>query len=160
MSPQGIQLHVSSEAETEALGARLAELAKPGMLLCLHGELGVGKTTLVRGFLQALGVRSAVKSPTYTLVEPYNTAQFTVYHFDLYRVNDPQELEEIGIRDYFGSEAVCLIEWPERGAGVLPPCDVYACLDYGTAEGSRAVHLTAHSPAGAMLIGRWLPLRI
>jgi tRNA threonylcarbamoyladenosine biosynthesis protein TsaE len=129
---------LADAAATEALGAQLARCLPAGGVLFLRGELGAGKTTLVRGLLRALGHAGIVKSPTYTLVEPYETAQGPVYHFDLYRLADAEELEFMGARDFFGPESRCLLEWPERGAGFLPPADVTVALTT-VGAGRRAV---------------------
>lgn len=116
---------LENEAATVAWGKKLGELLKSdGGILYLEGTLGAGKTTFCRGVLTAFGHSGAVKSPTYTLVEPYSFDEVTVYHFDLYRLADPQELEFIGIRDYFLSKSVALIEWPARGDGVIPKPDI------------------------------------
>lgn len=113
------------EEEQQAFGARLAQACGKGpLLIFLEGDLGAGKTTLTRGFLLALGHRGAVKSPTYTLIEPYEIGGRRVYHLDLYRVADPDELEYLGLREMLDEDAILLIEWPERGAGWLPPPDL------------------------------------
>ena len=122
---------------TEAFGARLAECCRGGLLVFLHGDLGAGKTTLVRGLLRGLGYTGPVKSPTFTLIEPYHLTSRTVFHFDLYRVADPEELEYMGARDYFRERAVCLIEWPERASGWLTRPDLEVRLAY-EADARRA----------------------
>lgn len=112
-----------------ALGAKLAQKSKSGDVIYLIGELGAGKTTLVRGFLRSLGHKGKVKSPTYTLVEPYEIVGKKIYHFDLYRLLDPEELEHIGIRDYFTDKSICLIEWPERAYNMLPSANIICTIE-------------------------------
>lgn len=113
----------------EQLGQELAAGLEPGSLVYLHGPLGAGKTTLARGILRGLGYAGSVKSPTYTLVESYRLpGGGELHHFDLYRLGDPEELELIGIRDYLDGEARCLVEWPERGAGVLDEPDLQIAI--------------------------------
>lgn len=135
---------------TEQLGADLAAFCSDSLNLYLEGELGSGKTTLVRGFLRGLGCREPVRSPTYTLVEPYQTAKVHVFHFDLYRLEKTQDLDAIGMRDYFDGGGVCLVEWPERGAGYLPPADILVHLDM--ADPGREARLEAATPAGEALL--------
>lgn len=111
------------EAATLALGAAIARVLRPGMTVFLEGNLGAGKTTLTRGILRGLGFTGRVKSPTYTLVEPYTVSNLYLYHFDLYRFGDPSEWEDAGFRDYFNPQSVCLIEWADKAEGLLPKAD-------------------------------------
>lgn len=141
---------LESESQTLAFASRLAQLLHGGMVVYLQGDLGAGKTTLCRGLIQALGHAGHVKSPTYTLVEPYELSALQVYHFDLYRLHDAEELEFMGIRDYFSAQSLCLIEWPERGAGMLPAADMTLALQHIMDE--RLLQITAHSAQAQTLL--------
>jgi len=145
-------LLLESEAEQEAFGARLAAACDAPLLIFLEGDLGAGKTTLARGFLRALGHRGAVKSPTYTLIEPYDLGGRKVYHLDLYRVADAGELEYLGLREMLAEEAVLLIEWPERGEGWLPPPDLRVRIEHRAQ--ARLIELMAVSGRGLALMSR------
>lgn len=137
---------LADEAATLALGAELAAAAPPAAVVALHGELGAGKTTLVRGLLRGLGYAGAVTSPTYTLMEPYEAGDRRVVHFDLYRLGDPEELEMLGAREELDGGALALVEWPERGEGVLPSPDLVLELVHHGA--GRYAHLVAGTHAG------------
>lgn len=131
---------------TEALGAALAAGVVPGRVLHLRGDLGAGKTTLVRGLLRALGYAGRVKSPSYTLVEPYKVSSLHFYHFDFYRFKDRSEWLSSGFREYFNPYSVCVVEWPENAGERLPPPDVEVLLQF-SGPGRRAT-LRACSPSG------------
>jgi len=146
MANDDVVLDVPDETAMQVLGKQLSAHLSPGCVLFLHGELGAGKTTLVRAVLQGMNYEGRVKSPTYTLVESYELDKFQVYHFDLYRLADPEELEYVGIRDYFGEDAVALVEWPEKGTGCLPDPDLDVTIDYA-GEGRR-VSMNAKSERG------------
>lgn len=131
---------------TARLGAALAKGVGPGRVLHLSGELGTGKTTLARGLLRALGVTGRVKSPTYAWVEPYELSRLHLYHFDFFRFDDRSEWLSSGLRDYFGPDSACIVEWPERAGSLLPAPDLAVLLSHD--GDSRRAHLEAHSPAG------------
>lgn len=136
--------------EMEALGAKLASQVGKVRLVNVHGPLGAGKTTLVRGMLYGLGHTGAVKSPTFTLVEPYVLGGIHFYHFDLYRLNNPGELEFLGLRDYLDGKGVCVVEWAEHAQGVLPSPDVDITIE-PTATG-RLVRIMTLTPQGDVLL--------
>lgn len=117
-------IHLIDSDATEKFGAELWTRLPEKVLIFLHGDLGAGKTTLVRGLLRAAGVTGAIKSPTYAVIEEYSVAERKIFHFDLYRLADAEELEWIGIDDYLNQNALCLIEWSCKGQGILPPADV------------------------------------
>ena len=138
-----------------ALGcALLQSAARKALIVAIQGELGAGKTTLVGGVLNAMGFGGIARSPTYTLIEPYETATRRIFHLDLYRLADPAEVEALGLRDLLTPEAVLLIEWPERGAGIVPAADLTVSIRYAEASANevRDLELTAHGSAGLGLL--------
>lgn len=141
-----------SEDDTAAWAQRLA--AQPALanaFITLHGDLGAGKTTLVRHLLRALGVQGRIKSPTYAVVEPHETAQLAIWHFDFYRFDDPREWEDAGFRDIFASPGLKVAEWPEKAAALTPLADLAIYIE-ATDETDRKVTLLAHTPLGRSLL--------
>jgi len=141
---------LADEAATIAYGQRLAKAIDSKGLLTLSGNLGSGKTTLCRGLIQSYGHSGAVKSPTYTLVEPYEIGDKRIYHFDLYRMEDPEELEFIGLWDYLTQEALIIIEWPEKAFGVLPPADLAIQLEQQ--EKGRKITCSSNTSLGEAVL--------
>jgi tRNA threonylcarbamoyladenosine biosynthesis protein TsaE len=141
---------IRSVRAMEALGGAIARATLRDLRLYLSGDLAAGKTTLARGYLRARGYAGAVKSPTFTLVETYALDGHLVHHFDLYRIADPEELEYIGADEYFDTATECLVEWPERGEGVLPPPDLEARLE--VRGNGRLVGIAATSDLGYKLL--------
>jgi tRNA threonylcarbamoyladenosine biosynthesis protein TsaE len=139
-------LNLPAEADTLRLGAALAAGAKKGLVLHLSGELGSGKTTLVRGLLRALGYEGRAKSPSYALVEPYALSRLNLYHFDFYRFKDRSEWLSSGFREHFNPDTLCVVEWPERAGDALPPADLTVSLCYQ--KDGRSADLASHSPQG------------
>ncbi|BBA32266.1 uncharacterized protein sS8_0298 [Methylocaldum marinum] len=147
-----MKVTLRDEAETLALAEHVYRAMPPGCLVFLHGDLGAGKTTFVRGWLRAAGFSGPVKSPTFTLVEEYPLKDRIVYHFDLYRLNDPEELEWMGLRDYLRPDAVCFIEWPEHGEGLLPDPDIEITLEIAGAE--RIAEIMGATGCGREVLAR------
>lgn len=147
-----LSLFLHDEASTVAIGQKLGKVMTAGGVIFLTGTLGAGKTTLTRGVLKSFGHTGAVKSPTYTLVEPYEFTGDTretgrvVYHFDLYRLADPEELEYMGIREYFDGQALCIVEWPDKGEGFLPVADVI--LNFSPENEGRILKISARTRKG------------
>jgi len=149
-----LSLFLKNEEAQLKLAKSIARHTKAGCVIFLEGDLGAGKTTFVRGFLQSLGFIGNVKSPTYTLVEPYLINGQQIYHFDLYRLGEPDELEYAGGRDYFDEQSICLIEWPEKATGYLPVADVLCQLSYKTEQGheGRLCELSSNTQKGSEII--------
>jgi tRNA threonylcarbamoyladenosine biosynthesis protein TsaE len=145
-------LHWSDESATQRFAARLAAQVPLGdAFIELRGDLGAGKTTLVRHLLRALGVEGRIKSPTYAVVEPYELASFPVWHFDFYRFQDPREAADAGFRDIFAGPGLKLVEWPENAAGALPSADLVIEIETLDDE-SRQVNLRAQTATGLALL--------
>jgi len=146
-----LEYFLPDEAATITIGSGLADVLKSStvqqsLVVYLNGDLGAGKTTLTRGFVRGMGHVGNVKSPTYTLVEPYELAEWRIFHFDLYRLADAEELEYMGIRDYFNNDCCCFIEWPEKGTGLLAKADLIINIVYQDEQ--RIIELRAESDHG------------
>ena len=153
--PPTRQLLWQAEDDTARFAAQLVQW--PGLhnaYLTLHGDLGAGKTTLVRHLLRALGVQGRIKSPTYAVVEPHEVPGLAIWHFDFYRLEDPREWEDAGFRDIFASPGLKLAEWPEKAAALTPPADIAIHIE-AIDEAQRSVTLMAHTPAGSALLAHW-----
>ncbi|MCM8613682.1 MAG: tRNA (adenosine(37)-N6)-threonylcarbamoyltransferase complex ATPase subunit type 1 TsaE [Candidatus Accumulibacter sp.] len=154
-----LRLQLPDAAVTARVGGALAPLLKPGMVVALDGDLGAGKTTLVRALLRARGHCGPVKSPTYALVEIYVISRIYFYHFDFYRFNFPEEFLDAGLGEYFRDDAVCLVEWPQNAAGYMPAADLILHLRF--AQRAREVDIVACSEEGReclrALRSGWLP---
>ena len=147
-----LELHVAGEEAMVGLGRTVASVLEAGTALYLCGDLGAGKTTLARGLARGFGHTGAVKSPTYTLVEPYLDLPVPLYHFDLYRLGDPEELEYLGVRDYFDGAAITLVEWPQRAGDFLPTPDLRISIaDQGD---GRRIEIRACSDRGHTALAR------
>jgi len=144
-----MKLVIRGEAAQEELGRRLAALLHPPCIVYLEGDLGTGKTTLTRGILRGLGYQGPVPSPTFTLLEPYDLGTCRLYHLDLYRLGDPEELEYLGLRDLLDRDSLLFVEWPQRGRGLLPAADLEIHLAYADAD--RVLELKPLTPGGAYL---------
>ncbi|OBX06577.1 ATPase [Gallibacterium salpingitidis] len=144
---------LENEEATLAFGQKLSQLLATqtaNFVIYLNGQLGAGKTTLTRAIIQNMGYQGNVKSPTYALVEEYHFANKSIYHFDLYRLSDPEELEFIGFREYFRQNTLCLLEWPEKGGDLIPPADLFITINYQ--GNAREITLTANSVAAEQIV--------
>jgi tRNA threonylcarbamoyladenosine biosynthesis protein TsaE len=153
---QHFTAYLPDESATLLLGAALARAVVPGLVIYLHGDLGAGKTALTRALIQAAGHKGTVKSPTYTLSEPYRVQldgqPANIIHYDLYRMSSPEEFLDAGFREDFDGKNICIVEWPEKGEPVLPPPDVRVLLNVSGV--GRAVELQALSPQGLLCLDR------
>jgi|SRR5574344_1352211 tRNA threonylcarbamoyladenosine biosynthesis protein TsaE len=145
-----LEYFLNNDADTIALGRAISEVCPLDITIYLIGTLGAGKTTTTRGFVCARGFDGVVKSPTYTLVEQYKFDSYSIYHFDLYRLNEPEELEMMGIRDYFSSDSIRIVEWPQNGEGYLPSCDLSIELLYQGVK--RSACISSNSDKGAKIM--------
>jgi tRNA threonylcarbamoyladenosine biosynthesis protein TsaE len=153
-----ITRELKDELATLNMGGQLADVLHAGMTIYLYGDLGAGKTTLVRGLLHKLGHIGKVKSPTYTLVEPYVVSGLTLYHFDLYRFMDPEEWDAAGFRDYFNPQSICLVEWPEKAGDLIPSADIDVRL--APENAGREITFKANTDAGESCLAKLFPEKL
>ncbi len=147
-------LSLPTEASQLEFGGKLALHCRPPLIIFLHGPLGAGKTTFVRGFLRGLGYTEKVKSPSYNLVESYELSALNIYHFDFYRIQDARELEFLGLQDYWSASSLFLIEWPEQGQQLLPPPDLACYFEF---EGpGRKLRIEAKTALAEKILSKWL----
>ena len=145
-----ISIYLENEQASEQFASSLANVLVSGTILAFHGDIGAGKTTIIRATLKNLGITSAIKSPTFSLVESYSTEHFELHHFDLYRIHNPEELDYLGFRDYFTAHSICIIEWAERAKGVLPKIDLRFTLENDGA--GRRLQIIAETDVGKHLL--------
>ncbi len=150
---QNITRYLIDDAATLALGSEISDVLHAGLTIYLNGNLGAGKTTLARGILHGLGYKHVVKSPTYNLVEIYKISRLYLYHFDFYRFNDPIEWEEAGFREYFNTDTVCLVEWPEKADKLLPHADLQVFINI--VESGRNIEIQAGTETGKRCLAHW-----
>lgn len=142
--------HVLHEQDMLMLGAAIGLGLQPNLIIYLWGDLGAGKTTLTRGMLRGLGFHDKVKSPTYTIVEPYHINELDIYHFDLYRITHPSECDDMGMRDYFTANTICIVEWPQNAKGNLPQSDIDCRIEF--LQDARTVTLIANTELGKAVL--------
>lgn len=146
-----MKITIPDEESMLKFGANLSKACTPGTIIYLVGELGAGKTTLARGFLREAGHTGAIRSPTYTLVEHYELPEKDIFHIDLYRLSHPEEIEYLGLTDLITDTSIGLIEWPERGEGMLPEADIICSIDL-TGDNQRVIQLDAKTERGTNII--------
>lgn len=148
--PHYTEIHLADEHSSEQWARRLAPCLRSPAVLTFSGEIGAGKTTFIRALLRGLGIVSAIKSPTFSLVETYECKNFQLHHFDLYRIQDELELDYIGFRDYFEDASISCIEWPERASGSIRTVDMH--FDLIIKESGRVMIIAARTPLGAQML--------
>lgn len=141
---------LADEAASVAMGQRLASLITAPLVMSFDGQIGAGKTTIVRALIRDLGIKGAIKSPTFSIVEEYPCQNFSLYHFDCYRITEPDELDYIGFRDYFSEDSVCLIEWPKLAGGYLPNVDLG--FELKLQHNGRQLVMLANTTSGERLL--------